>query len=207
MMHKIAEIYSKATSFQDYMARYNARLAEVLNALDRDATARAASALEEARQTNKALYIIGNGGSAAAAAHLVNDLVAGAYVEGAPVFRAFSLSDNISTLTALANDSGYESVFEHQLKVQMARGDVVLAMSVSGNSPNIIRAVEYARANGAVTIGMCGFSGGRLAPLCDIVLHAETTPDEYGPVEDVFSILGHILSGYLAMEQGKQLHH
>ena len=206
-MYKIAELYSKAGSFQEYVTLYNERLGEVLNTLDKDALARAAEAMDAARQTNKTLFIIGNGGSAAAAAHLVNDLVAGAYVEGAPAFRAFSLSDNISTLTALANDSGYESVFEHQLKVYMAPGDVVLAMSVSGNSPNIIRALEYARANGAVTIGMCGFSGGKLAPLCDIVLHARTTPDEYGPVEDVFSILGHILSGYLAMEQGKQLHH
>ncbi len=206
-MYKIADIYSKATSFQEYVTLYNERLAEVLNTLDKDALARTVEALGAARQANKALFIIGNGGSAAAAAHLVNDLVAGAYVEGAPAFRAFSLSDNISTLTALANDSGYESVFEHQLKVYMTPGDVVLAMSVSGNSPNIIRALEHARANGAVTIGMCGFSGGKLATLCDIVLHAKTTPDEYGPVEDVFSILGHILSGYLAMEQGKQLHH
>lgn len=206
-MYKIAELYERSRSFQEYMTLYNNRLAELLDTLDKDALARAVEALDQARQSKKALFIIGNGGSAAAAAHLVNDLVAGAYVEGAPAFRAFSLSDNVSTLTALANDSGYESIFEHQLKVQMMPGDAVLAMSVSGNSTNIIRALEYARANGALTIGMCGFGGGRIKSLCDIVVYAETTPDEYGPVEDVFSILGHIMSGYLAMMQGKQLHH
>ncbi len=206
-MYKIAELFSRATSFQEYARLYNARLAEVLDGLDLDALARAADILDEARASGKALFIIGNGGSAAAAAHLVNDLIAGAYLEGAPAFRAFSLSDNVSTLTALANDSGYESVFVHQLKVQMRPGDVVLAMSVSGNSPNVLRAVEYARAQGGTTIGMCGFAGGKLKPLCDVALLVETTLDEYGPVEDAFAILGHILSGYLAMKQGKQLHH
>jgi len=206
-MHKIAELFSKAGSFAEYVKLYNARLAEVLDAIDTDAMTQAAEILAQARATGKTLFIIGNGGSAAAAMHLVNDLVAGAYVEGAPAFRAISLSDNNSTVTALANDSGYASIFEHQLKVYMNPGDVLLAMSVSGNSPNILCALEYARANGAATLGMCGFSGGKMSALCDVVMHAETTPDEYGPVEDVFSILGHILSGYLAMQQGKALHH
>ena len=83
----------------------------------------------------------------------------------------------------------------------------MLAMSVSGNSPNILRALTYARSHGAKTIGMCGFTGGKMATLCDILIHVETTPDEYGPVEDIFGILGHMLSGFLAMKQGKALHH
>ena len=206
-MYKIAEMFSKADSFKAYVNLYNERLAEVMAGLDANAIACVADALDAARENRKAIYIIGNGGSAATAAHMVNDFVAGSYVEGKPAFRAFSLSDNVSTVTALSNDCGYEQIFEHHLKVHMEPGDVVLALSVSGNSPNIVRALEYARKHGAVTIGLCGFSGGKMAGLCDIVVHAKTTPDEYGPVEDVFSILGHIISGYLAMKMGKALHH
>lgn len=206
-MNKIAEIYAKADSFASYTQMYGARLSEVLESLDGKALTRAMETFEAARANRKAIYILGNGGSAALASHLVNDLVAGAYLEGRPAFRAFALSDNISTITALANDCGYENIFLHHLKVHLEPGDVVLAMSVSGNSPNILRALTYARSHGAVTIGMCGFTGGKMAALCDILIHAETTPDEYGPVEDVFGILGHMLSGYLAMKQGKALNH
>ncbi len=206
-MNKIAEIYAKADSFASYARLYGSRLAEVLEGLDGKALTRAMETLEAARANHKAIYIIGNGGSAALASHLVNDLVAGAYLEGRPAFRAFALSDNISTITALANDCGYENIFLHHLKVHLEAGDVVLAMSVSGNSPNILRALTYARSHGAATIGMCGFTGGKMAGLCDILIHAETSPDEYGPVEDVFGILGHMLSGYLAMKQGKALNH
>ena len=94
-----------------------------------------------------------------------------------------------------------------QLEVQLQPGDVVMALSVSGNSPNILRGLEYARSQGNTTIGLCGFTGGKLFPLCDIAVLTETTPDEYGPVEDVFSIVCHILSGYMSMKLGKQLHH
>ena len=82
-----------------------------------------------------------------------------------------------------------------------------MALSVSGNSPNILRGLEYARSCGNTTIGLCGFTGGKMIGLCDIAVLAETTLDEYGPVEDVFSIVCHILSGYLSMKCGKQLHH
>ena len=206
-MHKMAELFSRAESFSQYAHSYNARLTELLSRLDWEAVERTATVITAARESGRALYIMGNGGSAATAAHLVNDLVAGAYIEGVPPFRAFSLSDNPATVTALANDSGYENIFAHQLKVQLMPGDVVLALSVSGNSPNIVRALEYARGQGNATIGLCGFDGGVIPDWCDIIIHAATTPDEYGPVEDVFSIVAHILSGYMAMKLGKQLHH
>ena len=206
-MYKMAELFTDADCFATYARLYSKRLAEILDRLDGTVMTCAAEALDAARANHKSIYVIGNGGSAAAAAHLVNDLVAGSYVEGRPPFRAFSLSDNVSTVTAVANDSGYEDIFLHHLKVHLDPGDLVLAMSVSGNSPNILKALEYARDHGAVTVGMCGFTGGKMASLCDVVIHADTTLDEYGPVEDVFCILGHILSGYLAMKQGKALHH
>jgi len=206
-MHKMAELFAQAESFPHYAKLYSARLAELLDKLDMEALGKAAQKILEAREAGRSLYIIGNGGSAAIAAHMVNDLVAGAYLEGAPNFRACSLSDNVATVTALANDSGYERLFERQLKVQLQPGDVVMALSVSGNSPNILRGLEYARSCGNTTIGLCGFTGGKMFPLCDIAVLAETTLDEYGPVEDIFSIACHILSGYMSMKLGKQLHH
>jgi D-sedoheptulose 7-phosphate isomerase len=86
-------------------------------------------------------------------------------------------------------------------------GDLVLAMSVSGNSPNILKAVEYAKANGSKTVGLCGFDGGALSKSADVVVHIPSTKDEYGPVEDAFSVICHIVSGYLAMHIGRPLHH
>jgi D-sedoheptulose 7-phosphate isomerase len=206
-MHHLATMFKDTGTVQEYTKAYFERLTQVLSSLDLDAVTKAVEAIEQASQNKKALYTIANGGSAAAASHLVNDLVAGAYTEGQPGFRSYCLTDNSESITALANDAGFENIFSHQLKTNLLEGDVVLAMSVSGNSENIIRAMEYANANGATTIGCCGFDGGRLAKCSDIVIHAPTTPDEYGPVEDVFAILVHVFGTYLAMQRGRWLHH
>lgn len=206
-MNKLAEIFQASASPEEYTRRYCARLAEVLESIDTSALAQVIEAVDNASKAGRTLYICANGGSAAAAAHLVNDLVAGSYVEGHPPFKALCLSDNISTVTALGNDAGYDYIFEHQLRVHLQPGDLVLMMSVSGNSENLIRAANYARKAGATIIGFCGFDGGRLAPACEIAVVLPTTRDEYGPVEDAFVVLGHILTGYLTMGRGKWLHH
>lgn len=206
-MHYLAKIFADATDKQDYTKKYLERLTQLLLELDRDAIAAIIDAFDRAYREQKVLYFIANGGSAAVASHWVNDLVAGAYREGEPGFRAFSLSDNGETVTAIGNDAGYDNIFVNQLKVHLQPGDVVYAMSVSGNSENIIRAVDYAKERGATTIGISGFEGGRLKGRCDINLQVPTTPDEYGPVEDVFAILDHIVTGYLTMNVGKKLHH
>ena len=206
-MYKLSELFNQAESFADYIKLYNARLAEVLEGISGEAMTQAMEILDKARNDNKAIYLIGNGGSAGLASHIVNDMVAGAYQEGKPALRAFSLTDNVSTVTALGNDCGYESIFLNQLKVYLQPGDVVLAMSVSGNSPNIIRALRYAKEHGAATIGICGFTGGSMIGISDVSIHIPATLDEYGPVEDAFGIIGHIMAGYLSMKQGKMLHH
>ncbi len=206
-MHKLAQIFDEATSIQDYTDKYLARLIELLQGLDRAVIEQIIEAVDGAFATGNTLYLMANGGSAAAASHLVNDLVAGGYVEGQAPMRAFCLSDNTETVTALANDAGYDNIFVNQLKVHLRPGDVVLAMSVSGNSENVIRAIDYANENGAVTIAYCGFEGGRLSKNSQIALHALTTKDEYGPVEDIFAIMVHLLGTYLSMRRGKKLHH
>lgn len=206
-MNKLAEIFESSESSSDYAFRYFDHLHHLLKNLDGKAIEATVDAVENATRNGNTLFTMANGGSAAAASHLVNDLVVGSYVEGAPKLRTLCLTDNVESVTALANDAGYEHIFSHQLRVQMNPGDVVLAMSVSGNSENLVRAVEYANDHGGVTIGYCGFDGGKLAPKCQIAVHAPSTKDEYGPVEDMFNIMGHIVSSYIAMRRGKRLHH
>ncbi len=206
-MTRLAQVFDAAASPADYARRYAARMVEVLRALDTEAVGRIIEAFGRVRESGNTLYFLANGGSAAVASHWVNDLVAGAYTDGQPPIRALCLTDNIASVTALANDDGYDDIFTHQLRVFLRPGDLVYAMSVSGNSENIIRAVDYAKEAGATTVGICGFSGGRLKDRCDITLHVPSAPDEYGPVEDVFAILDHVVMSYLAMQRGKKLHH
>ena len=206
-MNKLAEIHGAASNAQAYFHAYTKRLSALLNVLDEDAIAATVDAIEECSQQGNTLFSMANGGSAASASHLVNDLVAGAYLDDQPRLRTLCLSDNVATVTALGNDAGFDHIFSHQLRVHMRPGDVVLAMSVSGNSENLIQAVDYANANGATTIAYAGFDGGRLAEKCKISVLIPSTQDEYGPVEDIFNILGHVVMTYIAMSRGKYLHH
>ncbi len=141
---------------------------------------------------------MGNGGSAATAAHFANDLSLGPRVFGGKAYRAISLTDNTALMTAAANDLGYDSVFVEQLKTLLGTGDVVIAISASGDSPNVIRAVEYANEAGAVTIGLTGFDGGRLREIVNEHVHIATPKGDYGPVEDLHLILNHLITSYLA---------
>jgi D-sedoheptulose 7-phosphate isomerase len=203
----LESIFQASRTPADYVSGFLSRLAELLGRVDAAAVAKFIETIERARDENREIFFIGNGGSAAVASHIVNDLAANALTPGKPGFRAFCLADNVESVTAIANDVGYEHVFEHQLKCVLQEGDVVVALSVSGNSPNIIRAIDYANSKGAVTIGLSGFDGGKLARKCAVSIRVESTRDEYGPVEDIFSNLGHVLTGYLTMKQGKKLSH
>jgi len=206
-VHKLAEIHGATASAQEYYKAYVDRLTGLLHVLDQDAITAAIEAVEGCSRRGNTLFSMANGGSAASASHLVNDLVAGCYLEGKPQLRTLCLTDNVATVTALGNDAGFDHIFSHQLRVHMRPGDVVLAMSVSGNSENLIQAVDYANDHGATTIGYAGFDGGRLAEKCAISVIIPTTKDEYGPVEDIFNILGHVMITYIAMSRGKYLHH
>jgi D-sedoheptulose 7-phosphate isomerase len=206
-MHHMKSIFQEASGPADWVRGYADRMTQLLAEMDADAVAAVIEALDRASLENRSIFAIANGGSAAVASHLVNDLGPNSLVKGQSRFRIFSLSDNAESITAIANDSGYENVFSYQLEASMQPGDLVIAMSVSGNSPNIIRAIEYAKENGGYTIGWSGFDGGRLADLVDLSVRFPTTKDEYGPVEDMFAILVHVVAGYLAMKRGRNLHH
>ena len=155
-------------------------------------------AIMEAYYADKQIFVIGNGGSASTASHIACDLGKGTSVPGKPRFRVISLTDNVATMTAWSNDVSYEDVFIEQLKNLVNPGDLVLGISASGNSENVIRALRYASEIGCKTVGWSGFGGGKLAEICDINVIVDS--NLYGPVEDVHLILNHILHAWIREE-------
>src|SRR5712671_4654171 len=157
------------------------------------------AAIESTHAAGKQIFVIGNGGSAATASHMMNDLNKGTLGHKGDAtwkrFKVIALTDNVSLMTAWANDTNYNTVFSEPLKNFANRGDVLIAISASGNSPNIIAAVEVAKQLGLTVLGLGGFTGGKLAQLADVCFVVPS--NGYGPVEDVHMILDHILTGYL----------
>ena len=152
----------------------------------------------QAYHADRQIFVIGNGGSASTASHIATDLGKGTSLPGVRRFRVISLTDNASTMTAWSNDVCYEDVFLEQLKNLVNPGDLVIAISASGNSENIIRAIRHAKDVGCKTIGWTGFGGGKLQQLTDVSVVVDS--HEYGPVEDVHLILNHILHAWIKEE-------
>jgi D-sedoheptulose 7-phosphate isomerase len=145
------------------------------------------------------IFVFGNGGSAANASHFVTDLGKGASDKLKKSFRCLSLNDNTPWMTALGNDYSYDEVFSRQLRNFARAGDIVFTMSVSGNSPNLISAVEWSKKNGVYTIALVGGKKGRLADIADFVIVVDST--HYGRVEDCHMGICHIVC-YAFMEEG-----
>ncbi len=179
----------------DYVAAYREAVARAWASLDRQALDRAAALLDDAIRTAKFIYACGNGGSAAISGHLQCDMLKGVQTDTALRPRVISLASPLELVSAIANDIGYDEVFVYQLRTLAAPGDVLITISASGNSENIVRAVEWARRHGVRTIAMTGFSGGRSARLADVNLHVAA--DNYGVVEDLHQSLMHCLSQFL----------
>lgn len=185
------------TTAREHASRYVTEVCGLLRGLDLDPVARFIDLLDEARRRGATVFFVGNGGSAATASHWANDLGIGTRVEGVAGFRAVSLTDNVAVLSALANDFGYEEVFTRQLVGLFRPADVLVAISVSGNSPNVVRAVEWANAHGGMTVGLIGFDGGKLRTVCQLAIHAPGARGNYGPAEDVHLFLDHLVTGCL----------
>ena len=154
-----------------------------------------------ARDDGRRVFICGNGGSAAAASHLVVDLQKTATSGGGAPVRAVSLTDAIPVVTAIANDSDYSEVFAAQLRVHASAGDVLIVISASGNSPNVLRALEEAKALRLQTAALVGMGGGTAAGLADVAVVVPS--DEFGPVEDMHVVLGHLVTAYLREHPGE----
>ena len=181
-------------------AEYVRAFQRLLHQVDPQAIGRIAHYLRKAGNRGATIYVAGNGGSAATASHWVNDLCKATKCCDGPPLRAMSLSDNVSWLTALANDEGYERVFSGQLENFARPGDLLVVISASGNSPNLVQAVELARSRGMVTLGFLGFDGGVLKNQVDDCLWLPTEKGAYGLVESAHSLLCHILTDCLVKE-------
>jgi len=166
-------------------------LQRTLDQLDLTTINRAIEMLQEARISRRQVFIMGNGGSASTASHFVCDLAKNTRAPGYPDFRVLGLADNMAILSAYANDEGYENVFARQLAAFVQPDDLVIAISTSGNSPNVLKAVRLANQLGAQTIGFTGFNGGQLASLVDLELHVPSDCIEH--VEDIHLMMEHLI--------------
>ena len=164
----------------------------MVRSIPRDSVCAVVDELFTAWRASRTVFIIGNGGSATTASHMMNDLNKFTEMPGQRRFRAMALTDNIPLLTAVANDLAYSEIFVEPLKNFLQPDDRVIALSASGNSPNIVKAVQYAREQGARVIGFCGHPGGRLAELAD--LKVVIPASHIGHQEDGHLILNHVIS-------------
>ncbi len=178
---------------------------DLLSHIDLDEVERVFHILRQARDQGGTIYLAGNGGSASTASHWANDLGKATKASQQNAIRVISLTDNVSWLTALANDEGYERAIAGQLENFAQPGDVLAVISASGNSPNLIRAVEMARDRSVVTVGILGFDGGALKALVDVALLLPSRKGAYGLVESGHGLLCHILSACLAADRAESM--
>lgn len=179
---------------KDHIRSYLGRLEAALATIAPQDVATMSERLYRAYQDGKQVFVFGNGGSASTASHMAADLAKNTIGPNMRRFRIMSLNDNIPLLTALSNDLGYQRVFAEQLMNLIHPGDVLVAISGSGNSLNVMQAIRYARSQSAQVVGLLGFSGGEAAPLCDTAIVVDSS--DYGVVEDAHLILNHILVEY-----------
>ncbi len=157
--------------------------------------------LELARRNKKNIFVLGNGGSASTASHIANDFGLAAlkvsHLNNSDPYKVISLSDNNAIVTALGNDNGFENIFVEQLKVLYNPGDIIIVISASGNSANLINACNWVNQNSGTSIGWLGFDGGKLLNLVDCPLLIKTPKGQYAPVEDLHLIINHILVSWM----------
>jgi len=194
MNNNLDNLYtSNATLFSKKYIDY---LSSVLANIDTNEISNFISTLLSARDRGATIFFAGNGGSAATASHFVNDLSIGINDYKKP-FRAVSLTDNVPTVTAISNDFCYDEVFVRQLQIHGKEGDVLVGISASGNSSNLIKAIEYANESGIKTTALTAFDGGIMKGMANESVHIPTMQKEYGPAEDAHMMIDHLVSSYL----------
>ena len=183
------------TASKEFSDEYLEYLTRLIAQLDRSTISQFADLLLESRENKTTTFFLGNGGSASTATHFVNDVSLGSRQFEKP-FRAISLCDNQAVITAIANDDGYENIFLQQLQTLATAGDTIVCISASGNSKNLIKAIEYARENNIYVVGLTAFDGGYLKNNCDLNIHVPTKIGEYGPAEDLHMVICGLVGSY-----------
>lgn len=202
-VNKMDKLFLDSDSPLAFAKGYLNYISELVLKLDPAPIAQFMEAVEKARETKNQILFLGNGGSAATASHFANDFQAGPRSFDNP-YRAIALTDNSALITAIANDHGYDKVFELQLRSLMRPGDLVVGISASGSSPNVLMAMRYANAHGGTTVGLTGFDGGELAKMVKICIHVPTAKGEYGPVEDLHMVIDHLVGAWLFQSNRQQ---
>jgi D-sedoheptulose 7-phosphate isomerase len=192
--NRLTTLYKKSATPVEYLKNYSIYIAKLLTHIDYDSLRKIIDCFCAARKRSSTIFFIGNGGSAATASHFAQDLADVGKKLNKRGFKALSLTDNVPGITALANDYGYDEIFTGQMAELFKARDVLVAISASGNSPNVVKAARLAKRLGGVTIAFVGFGGGKLASICDHVLLVKTGKGEYGPVEDIHMILDHMIT-------------
>lgn len=185
----------------DFLESYKYKLISLFESIDVEMLECIVEAMVMAFKNGNTLYVVGNGGSAATASHIQADFQF--FVRYFTNFRpkVVALTDNVPLITAISNDNSFEDVFTEQMKGMFNQGDILLAISASGNSPNVVKAVEYANELGGITIAFCGFTGGKLKDISDLPLFTPNKEKDYGPIEDLHMILDHVLVNYLSQDK------
>ena len=178
---------------------YRNQLIKTLELIDSEVVQRIVDEMLSARQNHRTIFIIGNGGSAATASHMATDFTFGSRIKD-PYIKVISLVDNSAIITATGNDIDFNSIFSRQLIAIGSEGDILIMISASGNSSNLVACIDICKANGIKTISLTGFEGGRLKDLVDISLHIPTEMGAYGIAEDTHMIVGHMITELLKSE-------
>jgi D-sedoheptulose 7-phosphate isomerase len=185
---------SAANPVVGFAVRYRSLLNGALDQIDTEKVATAIDWLKQARDDSRHIFVCGNGGSASTASHFACDMVKGASYRQEKRFRIMALTDSLPTLTAYSNDVSYDCVFVEQLRNFAEPGDVVMALSGSGNSANVVHAIDYANSIGCRTIAMSGRDGGKLTPLAQLSIHV---PEPHmGRIEDAHMVVCHMICYY-----------
>lgn len=180
---------------QEYFDKYTEELNDALQSVNRADVHRLWERMEQIRMSGGKVFVLGNGGSAAAASHWICDFAKGINTDGSRRLKIYSLADNLSVTTALGNDFSYDEIFSEQLKNVLSKGDLVISLSVSGSSPNLVNAHLYAKEAGAYTAAIIGDYHGKLEQISDLVI---TIPSKnYGVVEDIHMTIDHVVSQYM----------
>tara|TARA_Y100000741_G_scaffold294419_1_gene234787 strand:- start:73 stop:684 length:612 start_codon:yes stop_codon:yes gene_type:complete len=195
-MNNLEIAFGEVTTIGEYSRKYFSYLGKVLESINEKEINKLGDLFESAREGGNTIFVAGNGGSSTTATTMANDIGFDILKKTGTdkAFRVLSLSDNNAVITAIANDVGYENIFINQLKIHYRSGDSIILISASGNSPNILKAAEWVKSKGGKVIGFLGFTGGKLIDFCDVKIHVQSEPGEYGPVEDAHLIINHILA-------------
>ena len=203
MNNKIDQIYKNNKNFIKFSNSYIEYLTTALNSIDFEQLDLLRKILLKARSNNNSIYFAGNGGSGSTSSHFVNDLSADILKSNGKhkftkSFRTFSLNDNIPSILAISNDINFNEIFSRQISVLGKKNDVLVVISASGNSKNLIKAVKIAKKLKIKTVGLLGFDGGILKKIVDVAVMVHTNKNEFGPTEDAHLVICHILTNFFS---------